>query len=249
VEVYPVAAAASVAAALLGPRRSATVVAGTRHAVYVSTPDSGSPAICLATPGAIRLPCALVLGGGAPLPAVRVGDDGRVGGGELVLGGVGYRPVRWWRPPRPRTSGAPPDVDPPPLDAATGAAAAELAGALAGDAPLARPVAALLGRGPGLTPLGDDVLAGALVALVAAGSPTGARLAEQVRQTAFRRTTFVSAALLWHAAQGECVPELAAVLAGAPGAPAALLRVGASSGTGLAHGIRAARTALREVAA
>ncbi|HET8681662.1 MAG TPA: DUF2877 domain-containing protein, partial [Micromonosporaceae bacterium] len=58
------------------------------------------------------------------------------------------------------------------------------------------------------------------------------------------RTTFVSAALLRHAARGECVPQLTAVLAAAGrGEPldrplAALLGVGHTSGYGLAHGVR-----------
>lgn len=261
-QVYPVAATVSVASALLRQRRLARIAAVTDHAVYAATADSepadsdptdsdpagsDSPAICLVTPSAVRVPCALVLGAGAPVPDARVGDVGLIGGGELVLGGVAYRPSRWWRPARPRIAAPPPAVHPPPLDADTGAAVADLADALASGAPLASPVAALLGRGPGLTPLGDDVLAGALVALVAAGSPAGPRLATEVRKAAFRCTTFVSAALLWHAARGECVPELAALLTGAPGAAEALLRVGHTSGAGLAHGVRAAQTIVREV--
>jgi Protein of unknown function (DUF2877) len=249
VQVHPVAAAVSVAPAMRRPRRLATVAAVTDHAVYLATRESESPAVCLATVGAVRVPCALVLGAGAPAPGVRVGDVGLVGGGELVLGGVAYRPARWWRPARPRIAAPPPVVHPPALDADTCAAVAGLAHALASGARLARPVAGLLGRGPGLTPLGDDVLAGALVALVAAGSPAAPRLAAVVLNEAFRRTTFVSAALLWYAARGECVPELAAALAGAPGAADALLRVGHSSGAGLAHGILAAAPALREVPA
>jgi Protein of unknown function (DUF2877) len=249
VQVHPVAAAVSVAPAMLGPRRTATVAAVTDHAVYAATGESDSPAICLVTASAVRVPCALVLGAGVHLPGVRVGDVGLAGAGELMLGGVAHRPARWWRPARPRLAAAPPAVHPPALDADTRAAVAQFAHALASGAPLARPVAALLGRGPGLTPLGDDVLAGALVALVAAGSPAGPRLASEVMKVAFRRTTFVSAVLLWHAARGECVPELAAVLAGVPGAAEALLRVGHTSGAGLAHGVRVATTALREVPA
>jgi len=103
-------------------------------------------------------------------------------------------------------------------------------------------VDALVGRGPGLTPLGDDLLAGALVALRALGSPRAEPLAAAVTELA-PRTTVVSAALLRHAARGECVPELAAVLAPDPGAVDGLLGVGHSSGTGLAAGVLAALTA------
>ena len=64
------------------------------------------------------------------------------------------------------------------------------------------------------------------------------RLASEVDALAPTRTTFVSAALLKHAGRGECVPELAAVLA-APSRETfdALLRVGHSSGRGLALGV------------
>ncbi|MFU8874051.1 DUF2877 domain-containing protein [Micromonospora sp. SL4-19] len=245
----PVAAAASVAPVLLRPRRLATVAAVTAQAVYLRTDDPACPAVCLTTPSAVRVPCALVLGHGAPPSGVRIGDTGSVGGGELTLGGITYRPSRWWRPARPRAIGRLPATHPPPLDPGTSAAVTRLAGALAAGAPLAGPVAALLGRGPGLTPLGDDVLAGALVALIATGSPAGPALAAEVMRTAFRRTVFVSAVLLWHAARGECVPQLAALLTGVPGAADSLLRVGHTSGTGLAHGVRAVSTISREVTA
>jgi hypothetical protein len=246
---YPVAAAAPVARALHRPRGPATVAAVTDHAIYVDTDDRDCPAICLATANAIRVPCALVLAGGAALPDARVGDVGLVGGGEMTLGGSAFRPARWWRPARPRAANGPSPGPLPPLEPGTAAAVARFGRALTTGAPLGGPVAALLGRGPGLTPLGDDVLAGALVALVAAGAPAGPRLAAEIMAAAFKRTTFVSAALLWHAARGECVPQLAALLAGATGAAEALRRVGATSGIGLAHGVRAARPALGEVTA
>lgn len=261
---YPVAAAVSVAAVLRGPRRLAVVAAVTDRAVYLATGDPDRPAICLVTPDAVRVPCALVLGGNAPLPRPAVGDTGLVGGGELVLGGAAYRPARWWRPARPirvavagpaTATALPPATVPladlpadlPPLDPGTADAVALLARDLVAGVPLAPAVTALLGRGPGLTPLGDDVLAGALVALVATGAPAAGRLAAETLPRAPHRTTFVSAALLHHAARGECVPELAAFIAGTPGAAQALLRVGHTSGAGLAHGVRAAQPTLREV--
>jgi hypothetical protein len=132
---------------------------------------------------------------------------------------------------------------------------------------LAGAVAALLGRGPGLTPLGDDVLAGALVTLRAAGAHrTADPLARPVLAFARASTTLVSASLLWHAARGECVGELAALLAAVAAHPsygsnppseggfepqrrvavacAAVLRLGHTSGAGLLHGVDAALRAL-----
>src|SRR5436309_2734642 len=102
----------------------------------------------------------------APSPTVR-GQASRSSGrtpapagrGALSVGRVAVRVGRWWRAPRPV------------LPAAVGRAAR------AARADRLPPVGALLGRGPGLTPYGDDVLAGALVALVAAGSPDAAPLA------------------------------------------------------------------------
>jgi hypothetical protein len=93
----------------------------------------------------------------------------------------------------------------------------------------------LLGRGPGLTPLGDDVLAGWFAARVAAGHP------DHVLAAAVRRrlgvTTLLSATLLDCALQGEVLPQLAAWLSDpGPTTTDALLAVGATSGAGLLAG-------------
>jgi hypothetical protein len=93
----------------------------------------------------------------------------------------------------------------------------------------------LLGRGPGLTPLGDDVLAGWFAARVAAGHP------DHVLAAAVRRrlgvTTLLSATLLDCALRGEALPQLAAWLADpGPTTTEALLAVGATSGAGLLAG-------------
>jgi hypothetical protein len=103
-------------------------------------------------------------------------------------------------------------------------------------------VARLLGRGPGLTPSGDDVLAGFLVGASAFGVPVSG-ISSAVTRLAPIRTTALSAALLWHAARGECVPELAALAealrGNRPAEPVAsqLFAVGHSSGAALAHGM------------
>jgi hypothetical protein len=101
-------------------------------------------------------------------------------------------------------------------------------------------VADLVGRGEGLTPLGDDVLCGWLAAHRAAGVPTPA-VDDAVRQ-ALPRTTTLSATLLVCALEGE-VADLAGDylrVLGTPRAAAArtaLAVLGHSSGEGLAHGI------------
>lgn len=153
-------------------------------------------------------------------------------------GTAGWRVVRWWRPPRPRGL-TPPAVAPAsPVDGI-------------------RPDE-LVGRGPGLTPSGDDVLAGALVAAHAVAHPLLADWCERTRRAlATRSTTAVSRGLLQHALAGWTVPQLADYLEAVCGdratreaARARLLAVGHSSGTALAAGAdHALATAAREVAA
>jgi Protein of unknown function (DUF2877) len=104
-------------------------------------------------------------------------------------------------------------------------------------------VGALVGRGGGLTPAGDDLLCGVLVTLRAMRDPRADRLARAIGQVAATQTTHVSAALLVHASRGECVPELAGLIAALDGrgdvraAMQRLAAVGHSSGTSLAHGV------------
>jgi hypothetical protein len=114
----------------------------------------------------------------------------------------------------------------------------------------------LLGRGQGLTPSGDDVLAGFLVGAAAFGVAAAA-MREAIATLAPARTTALSAALLAHAARGECIDELAGVAAvliterrrqeQADRAVSRLLAVGHSSGRALARGlVIAAGAALHE---
>jgi hypothetical protein len=90
----------------------------------------------------------------------------------------------------------------------------------------------LPGRGPGLTPLGDDILIGYLAAAALAGAG-GTALALAARYG--RRTTALSRTLLRLAARG-CLPEPAHDLL-VDGNPGPLLRFGASSGRGIALGL------------
>jgi len=94
------------------------------------------------------------------------------------------------------------------------------------------------GRGPGLTPAGDDVLAGALLVAAAGGTSGLADIAAAVR------TTEIASAFLRWAALGQCVApahraltELAGGLRVGPGA-AGLAGLGASSGRALLRGLR-----------
>jgi uncharacterized protein DUF2877 len=108
----------------------------------------------------------------------------------------------------------------------------------------------LLGVGPGLTPAGDDVLAGLLVGLWSFG-----QRAELLRLAVLAGlaagTTDLSAALLRCAARGESIPQVNQLLQAMSAsawqsrldhAMYELVRVGHTSGTALATGVLAAAT-------
>jgi len=107
-------------------------------------------------------------------------------------------------------------------------------------------VAALVGRGDGLTPYGDDVLCGWLAAHRAAGIATPE--VDATVRAAADRTTLLSATLLDCAIHGEVIPEFAAWVAALgteaeASRAATLARVGHTSGRGLLEG---ATRAMRE---
>jgi len=170
-------------------------------------------------------------------------------GVDLPAGRVAF--VRRWTParvpPRPCTQARPrplwvgrPDADRAPLvDRLT-----EVVETALERRPLERPVAALVGLGPGSTPTGDDLLAGALLTLRAADIDT--RLGAAVAGLA-DRTTELSASLLRAAAQGYAVPELCALVTAAVAgdedraatAARAVTRLGHWSGADLVAGVAA----------
>ena len=101
----------------------------------------------------------------------------------------------------------------------------------------------LLGRGTGLTPLGDDVLCGWIATHRAAGVPTPE--VDSAVRAGLHRTTLLSATLLDCAMHGEVLPELGRFLsavgtAAEPGRAADLRAVGGTSGAGLLLGARLA---------
>jgi hypothetical protein len=94
-------------------------------------------------------------------------------------------------------------------------------------------IGTLAGRGPGLTPLGDDILVGYLAAAALAGA-SGAAVAACAARSG-RGTTALSRTLLRLAARGA-LPEAAHRLL-VDGDPQPLLAFGASSGKGIAFGL------------
>lgn len=127
---------------------------------------------------------------------------------------------------------------PPALPGGT-AGAAERLGALPPTAPMEVPLEDLLGRGPGLTPSGDDVVLGLLLAEARWGLPRHEHLVAEAQ----RRTTTLSANLIELAARGDADERLLElvdwVAAGGP-APTEFLRWGAHSGEAVLQGVRLA---------
>jgi Protein of unknown function (DUF2877) len=234
------AASSAVRPVLAGPARPAECLGVTPGALYLKIARPPG-ALALLSHDAVRLPCGLLLPTtSAELPLTSLAPPSHDASAGFVVGdgAVGWtgpagpvvvRAVREWAPARSgrgevaasalaavRTvlngaglrgaalASADPGVD---LRLLTELAAA------ASDRDASLGVAArLLGIGPGLTPSGDDVLAGFLAGAAAFGLDVAA-LREAIAVLAPAGTTALSAALLWHAARGECIDEVAAVAA------------------------------------
>jgi hypothetical protein len=224
---------------LEGPVTPLGLVATGPQAAYL---DVAGRLVAVVTPAAVRLPCAVVV------PALS--DVDAVGAGAMWHAGEPVVRVARWFDPRLRVLStetvalATVSVDKTRDALLPPDAVHRFAAALAsGDARAA--VRPLLGRGTGLTPAGDDLVAGALAALraVAPDSPPADALGAAVRALAAARTTRLSAALLAAADEAAVIPEAAAVLralAGVGDLDAALARlcaVGHTSGSYLAAGL------------
>ncbi len=232
---------------LAGSQLDGTVLARFASALYVQVP-AGFGVIALVTRDAVRLPCALQLPTAcSEFPLDRLRGRVRVGGGVLRIGDVAVTADR-------TVSATVPKLAPPPAEQVRAAEEMLDVSAFAppglGDPRLASGAGRrLLGRGEGLTPQGDDVLAGYLAAAAAYRLPADS-LRSLVRAEAQRRTTTLSAALLRHAAEGEAIPQISALLESLRDgrslrtAIADLVGVGHTSGSALAAGVLvAARSA------
>lgn len=249
------AASVSVLGTVCGPPRSAAVLHAGQDAVYL---DLDGACLAVLSSRAVLVPCG-VRTQRPRLPALRPGDGATVGGGSITLPGLEVKVTQI-------------------VDTTVGVLVADdiasgahllrqavgdrLAGALAElpEDPMRRlatcdaaAVAGLLGFGSGLTPLGDDVLAGWLAAGVATRHPALPVVRSAVALLARQRTTTLSATLLECAARGEGVPQFRSLLRGmATGDPARveravdeLLDIGDTSGSGLVLGALAAVESLQ----
>ncbi|MEK6439354.1 oxamate carbamoyltransferase subunit AllH family protein [Pseudonocardia sp. T1-2H] len=197
------------------------VVGVHRKALYLEFP-AGLCAVtsCAAPPGPLHLRCTV-------LPPARCGHpvraDGRVLRGETWA--LGLTAPGWTgRLPPPAALG---EVSTPREIAAV--------------------VPVLGGRGPGLTPEGDDLLAGLILVARAGGGP--AVEAELVALAHSVPTNSIASAFLLWAARGQCIGpahDVLGDLAGTrrdPGAASRLTAVGSSSGAALLAGLRLAASA------
>jgi hypothetical protein len=244
------------------------VLAAFAAGIYLEVRTELEPSVIAVISGeGIRLPNALLLA--AELPRVTVGDEAFVGDGSVEVGRLSLRVRRWWNPAPALGQVDPRDLASPILSGdgrgAPGLAghdAVELLAASCASGWLLGAVTAaerLVGLGPGLTPSGDDVLAGLLVTLRHLGTATGVEravrlggwLAAAVTFDARTRTTPLSATLLHCAARGEACPEVIAVLRGLAGrqplepALRRLHDLGHTSGADLAQGIAIGLDAIR----
>ncbi len=255
VTAVPTAASVAVLPQLAGPARAARIVGLYPTALYL---DDGHMTIAVVTRDAVRLPNALVLAASRteqPFAGVRAEATASIGDGAVTVGALRFAPARTWearpvlQPARPRAlahqiqalarllAAHPPGIAVHPRFAA--------ACARRDTATAATAATSMVGLGPGLTPSGDDILAGTLAALRLLGGdgPLTDALATAALTNARSRTTTLAAALLGCAAHGQVSLQVADVLRGLTGeqplapAVARLLSVGHTSGADLAHGL------------
>lgn len=229
VTTVPGAASVTGRGLLTGPSRAARVLGVHATCVYLGV---GTDVLAVETSDAVGLPCAVRLGvpsGSNPFDRVRRGAPSSVGRHGVTIGALTVQVTRWWAPRRPRSAVSPagacwlatilaehppllpdswwtrrPDVTPVAAVRVAPDAMPAHATEVAVDA---ERWAGLVGWGPGLTPAGDDILAGMLVALHHRPAERD-RLAAAVLPHATRRTTALGATLLREAAAGHGVPAL-----------------------------------------
>jgi hypothetical protein len=266
----PGVASTALSELLRGPVRPVRVLAVFPAAAYLAHEHG---VLALVAADGIHHPNAIVVArptADRPFAGLAVHQTGAIGHREIEVGGLRVHVARWFDPvPHLRTT------DPEVLRAvAADARAAVLAATGAPPDELVRPLAAvadalahddaeravtvarrLVGAGPGLTPSGDDALAGLFAGTLALGRSVGVdasllatthEVGTAIADRAVNATTAVSAALLHHAARGETAAPATRVIRALTGrtplAPALedLLAVGATSGRDLSLGLLAA---------
>ena len=275
------AAAAPLRPLVTAPVRVLTVAAVFPAAVYLAEPSTGRVVLSVvaadgvAQPNAVRLQ---VVSGSRPFAGIRDGERIEVGEHRvgLPIGSVSI--TRWWSP-RPTLGHRTPErlasmadrlradvatrTEPLPDEVSQRFTALTIAVAAGRRQAATDAVDHLLGLGAGLTPTGDDLIAGLLAAtstlapVMVQGPGLGAPsidalggVVDRIDARADAATSAISAALLRHATLGEVCEPAAQVLRKLGGSPSrargrasdaltALLRVGGTSGRDLALGLLA----------
>ncbi len=239
-----------------GSGTEAEVLGSSNHAVWLR---SGDDVIVVTTSDATRLPNGIQIGVAAaqqPFAKIPHGSRARIGNGRIMFDAIAVEAARWWDPRPALTPVRPADLleacrhlpaDVPGIEDATlriGLEARSAGGIL-------HAARSLLGRGPGLTPEGDDYLAGALAATRLLGEALGferplaliAGVSVPLANLAEARTTAFSAALIRCALRGQVAEPAGALLRALTGrgdvaaSHLTLIRVGHTSGPALAAGI------------
>ncbi len=235
---------------------AATVLGSSAHAVWLMVEDR---VVVIATSDATRLPNGVQLAAASQeelFGDIEHGSGVTIGSGRLMLPKLTVDVTRWWdpRPALPkvgpeliagRIAGLPDDV--PDIDA--GSLRRALRARSAGG--ILHASRSLLGKGPGLTPEGDDYLAGALSATRLLAEALGderviamiAGISTPLADLAAVRTTTFSAALIQAALRGHVAEPAGMLLRAITGrgdiaaSHLGLIRVGHTSGPALAAGI------------
>ncbi len=256
---YGAATSTVVLPAIQGASSRGRLLGSSAKGIYVAfdgppKADTIPYVIAILPASSVRLPLAMVTV--EPLPVLPPDDPIVIGDGALRIGSHVWHPTRWFDPR--------PAIPRPPEPSALAEAAEALWNLDDGDVGVpvvpawyaatalargdAQPCRGLIGAGPGLTPAGDDVVAGAAAACALLGTGLPAREAELLISRANLATTALSAALLSCALEGQIVPQASELLRALDGssaiAPALahLRAVGSTSGTALAIGLVAALT-------
>ena len=262
----PAVASVAIRPVLATGSANGEVLGASRHAVWICVDDD---VFVVSTRDATRLPNSIEIAAEAasdPFGSIRHGDRVTFGPASIGFEGLTVEAVRWWDPRpilAPTTASAVWARSRHLPSSVSGLDARPLHSALstASSSTLLSASAALLGAGPGLTPEGDDFLAGALAATRTLGMAVGAGGAATLLDDAegplidsfLSRTTAFSAALIRCALHGAVAAPAAAflrALAGRGGVDRThrrLLSVGHSSGPALAAGIVLAGEALHQL--
>jgi len=225
------------------------------YAINILVADRGWTLVGAGQPGGARR---IELITGAPLTELPVaaGDTVALRGGYLRVGGVVVdlrTAVTWTQPP---TGPVPAEILPALEDGATSRAwegtsdlVDQIVCALDDDTALLAALLRVVGRGPGLTPSGDDAIAGLAAGLLGDSSPRAEQRLGRLRELlplVWDRTTTLSRVLLHDVLDGDLSDPLATVLcptsstSARDAAVAELLAAGATSGADLCLGLASA---------